>query len=158
MKTYKDKLSDLRWIKRRREIINRDNFRCTSCDQVGKNLHVHHTKYIKGREPWEYEDIHLVSLCADCHKYWHYLMNLITTKRFYIVITNYDHYMEITENKAYEYLINLQEQIKIKNSHSDITEVYWPLYDYSYSGSLIFRLVKIGDGVLYYEFISSAGF
>jgi len=35
----------------------------------GKNqtLHVHHTKYIKGKMPWEYEDSDLISLCNLCH-------------------------------------------------------------------------------------------
>ncbi len=152
MKTYKDKLNDYRWVARRREIMNRDKFTCTSCRQLGRKLHVHHTKYTKGREPWEYEDIHLVSLCGDCHKYWHYLMDLITTGQFYVVITNYNHYMETIGKEAYKYLINLTKQISVRDFHPYLHDVYFPLYDYSFSGSLIFRLIEIGDGVLFYEF------
>lgn len=31
-------------------------------------LHVHHKHYIKGKEPWDYDDSALITLCADCHK------------------------------------------------------------------------------------------
>lgn len=33
-----------------------------------KGLNVHHTYYIKGCKPWEYENDSLVTLCEDCHK------------------------------------------------------------------------------------------
>lgn len=33
-----------------------------------KGLNVHHTYYIKGKAPWEYEDDALITLCEDCHK------------------------------------------------------------------------------------------
>ncbi len=31
-------------------------------------LHVHHLYYIKGKEPWDYKDSALITLCADCHQ------------------------------------------------------------------------------------------
>ena len=31
-------------------------------------LHVHHQYYIKGKEPWDYDDSALITLCADCHQ------------------------------------------------------------------------------------------
>lgn len=31
-------------------------------------LHVHHQHYIKGKEPWDYDDSALITLCADCHQ------------------------------------------------------------------------------------------
>ena len=37
-------------------------------DVIFKGLNVHHTYYIKGHKPWEYEDEALVALCEDCHK------------------------------------------------------------------------------------------
>ena len=33
-----------------------------------KGLNVHHTYYVKGHKPWEYENDALVTLCEDCHK------------------------------------------------------------------------------------------
>ncbi len=33
-----------------------------------KGLNIHHTYYIKGHKPWEYEDDALVTLCENCHK------------------------------------------------------------------------------------------
>lgn len=31
-------------------------------------LNIHHTYYVKGAKPWEYENDSLVTLCEDCHK------------------------------------------------------------------------------------------
>ena len=30
-------------------------------------LHVHHKLYIENREPWQYKDENLITLCSDCH-------------------------------------------------------------------------------------------
>lgn len=35
---------------------------------IFKGLNIHHTYYIEGRKPWEYENEALVTLCEDCHK------------------------------------------------------------------------------------------
>lgn len=60
---------DPRWQKRRLEILSRDNFTCVNCGSTEKTLHIHHQKYCKdGRDPWEYNDYLLVTLCCDCHK------------------------------------------------------------------------------------------
>lgn len=47
--------------------MQRDEFRCTSCLDKTKTLHVHHLDYISGNEPWEYENNYLITLCHDCH-------------------------------------------------------------------------------------------
>lgn len=31
-------------------------------------LNVHHNKYILGREPWDYDNCDLMTLCSHCHK------------------------------------------------------------------------------------------
>lgn len=67
-KTYKEKLLDPRWQKKRLQILNRDNFTCCECGDDKNTLHVHHKIYIHGNEPWEYPDNHLVTLCAICHE------------------------------------------------------------------------------------------
>lgn len=68
MKTYSEKLKDPRWQRKRLEIMHRDEFRCRVCGDEAKTLHIHHVRYIKGREPWEYKDFYLVTLCEDCHR------------------------------------------------------------------------------------------
>lgn len=34
-------------------------------------MHVHHRRYISGREPWEYELSDMMVLCQRCHKIVH---------------------------------------------------------------------------------------
>lgn len=69
-KQYKQLLKDPRWIRKRKEIIKRDNNACTNCGSKEK-LNVHHIYYSGGYAPWEYEDDCLVTLCEICHKKWH---------------------------------------------------------------------------------------
>lgn len=66
-RAYFEKLKDPRWQKRRLEILARDNFTC-ECGDTESTLHIHHAYYIKNREPWEYPNWSLQTLCADCHK------------------------------------------------------------------------------------------
>jgi hypothetical protein len=68
-KTYQEKLLDPRWQKKRLEIFERDQWTCQSCLATDKTLHVHHRFYRPDREPWEYEDIALITLCKDCHEF-----------------------------------------------------------------------------------------
>jgi hypothetical protein len=67
MATYAEKLRDPRWQKKRLEIMERDGFQCRECGDKEAELHVHHGYYGKGRQPWEYPDEALITLCADCH-------------------------------------------------------------------------------------------
>ena len=39
-------------------------------------LHIHHKYYIKDRNPWEYENDALVTLCAECHQKRHNTTNI----------------------------------------------------------------------------------
>lgn len=65
--TYSEKLKDPNWQRKRLEILQRDNFRCRACESKTKTLHVHHSYYIKNRDPWDYDDNVLLTLCEDCH-------------------------------------------------------------------------------------------
>src|SRR5690349_359222 len=65
--TYSEKLKDPRWQKKRLKILERDEWICKGCFRGDKTLHVHHNEYISGREPWEYEDKYLTTLCEECH-------------------------------------------------------------------------------------------
>ena len=64
---YAKKLRDPRWQRKRLEVMNRDEFTCKICGAKDKTLNVHHCFY-DGREPWEYKDISLTTLCEDCHQ------------------------------------------------------------------------------------------
>lgn len=66
--TYKSKLKDPRWQKKRLEIFNRDKWMCRHCSCEDKTLHVHHKEYIKDLDPWEYDNKYLITLCEDCHE------------------------------------------------------------------------------------------
>lgn len=70
--TYAQKLRDPRWQKKRLEIFERDQWACTSCGDSTTELQVHHLKYINGKDPWEYENGNLQTLCSDCHEETHF--------------------------------------------------------------------------------------
>lgn len=66
--TYIEKLKDPRWQKKRLGILNRDEFACRICGNEKKTLHVHHCGYSYDiKEPWNYPDSWLLTLCSDCH-------------------------------------------------------------------------------------------
>jgi len=66
--TYSEKLKDPRWQKKRLKIFERDEWRCQKCFDAESMLAVHHRYYIVDREPWDYPDKLLVTLCEDCHE------------------------------------------------------------------------------------------
>jgi hypothetical protein len=65
--TYKEKLRDPRWQRKRLEILSRDDFKCRLCGLGVETLHVHHKYYDKGKEPWDYDERALITLCESCH-------------------------------------------------------------------------------------------
>ena len=67
-KEYYEKFKDPRWQKKRLEILKRDDFKCYLCGDKESQLHVHHTCYVAGRDPWEYKQYQLITLCENCHK------------------------------------------------------------------------------------------
>lgn len=69
--TYKEKLLDPRWQKKRLEIFNRDGFSCWWCGDKETTLHLHHEAY-SGSNPWEAPDYCLITICAECHDVEHY--------------------------------------------------------------------------------------
>lgn len=69
--TYQEKLRSPKWQKKRLEIMDRDRFMCSHCYSGDKTLAVHHRYYLKGKEPWEYEDSCFITLCENCHEYEH---------------------------------------------------------------------------------------
>ena len=67
MTTYQEKLKDPRWQKKRLEVFERDGWKCRKCARDDKTLNVHHIVYLSSKEPWEYNDNTLLTLCEDCH-------------------------------------------------------------------------------------------
>lgn len=66
--SYAEKLKDPRWQKKRLEILNRDEWCCQWCCDNESMLVVHHLAYERGKEPWEYENETLLTLCENCHE------------------------------------------------------------------------------------------
>ena len=58
---------DPRWQRKRLEIMQRDGFKCRSCECTENTLHIHHSYYVKGRKCWDYPDFSLKTLCDECH-------------------------------------------------------------------------------------------
>lgn len=95
---YAAKLRDPRWKTKRDHILQRDGGLCRHCWPEGedyetghtidelrwcrddywyveqKNVQVHHKVYHFGREPWDYDDSELITLCSGCHENVHYRM------------------------------------------------------------------------------------
>lgn len=65
--TYSEKLKNPKWQRRRLEILQRDGFKCTCCQDEETTLHVHHLDYLPGFEPWDHPDHLLITLCETCH-------------------------------------------------------------------------------------------
>lgn len=67
MSKYWEKLKDGRWQQKRLRILERDKFKCLLCSATN-DLHIHHSYYQTGLDPWEYEDRTLWTLCGECHR------------------------------------------------------------------------------------------
>jgi len=65
---YSKQLLDPRWQKKRLDVMQRDNFCCQLCGDNESTLNIHHTHYIYGKKPWEYDISTLKTLCENCHK------------------------------------------------------------------------------------------
>lgn len=70
-KSYSDKLKDPRWQKTRLKIMERDGWKCVVCGNHEDTFHVHHTRYERGKDPWDYSPELLITLCASCHECYH---------------------------------------------------------------------------------------
>lgn len=75
--TYQEQLKHPKWQQKRLEVLEANEFTCSSCGSKDKQLHVHHPRYKKGAKIWEYEDGELECLCVDCHSQDHEIMELI---------------------------------------------------------------------------------
>jgi hypothetical protein len=69
--SYLMKLKSPKWQKKRLEILNLRNFKCEICGNEERELHVHHRFYLKGRQPWQYDNDVFQVLCSNCHENHH---------------------------------------------------------------------------------------
>lgn len=93
--TYSEKLKDPRWQRFRLEIFQRDDFKCTRCRSGVRSLHVHHERYIKGCDPWQYDPADVVTLCEVCHRIMHQKIAPIDTER------KYEHLLIYEEERSF---------------------------------------------------------
>lgn len=66
-KEYSNKLKNPRWQRFRLEVMQRDDFKCCWCGSGDRFLNVHHTKYFKNTDPWDYPLDLMQTLCEGCH-------------------------------------------------------------------------------------------
>lgn len=80
---YKDQLKTSAWLRKKYEVMYRDNFVCSKClaDNFESQLEVHHISYFKNKKAWEYPDYLLVTLCRDCHQLEHDKFNIYRPKK-----------------------------------------------------------------------------
>lgn len=75
---YGAALFDPRWKVKRKEILERDKDKCVIC-KSSLDLQVHHRQYHFSRrlnvfkDPWEYDNDLLITLCERCHQKGHRL-------------------------------------------------------------------------------------
>ena len=79
---YQEKLKDVRWQKKRLQIMERDKWKCAECGCDDKTLNVHHVKYLTGKDPWDYPDDNFVTLCKDCHELRHFDIEITESEGF----------------------------------------------------------------------------
>lgn len=65
--TYQEQLQHPLWQKKRLQIMEKNDFKCSECGAGQKTLHIHHGYYARGRKVWDYEDETLHCLCDECH-------------------------------------------------------------------------------------------
>jgi hypothetical protein len=135
--SYSEKLLDPRWQRKRLEIFNRDNWQCKRCDTTHKTLHVHHKKYESGREPWEYENELLVTLCADCHE--HETLNYNEELNELIDFIK----IKLTTNGIF-YLSCILGNYKFERSHDDVVRALDFVCQTKYL-NIIFNHIDNGD-------------
>lgn len=80
---YKKQLTTSAWMRKKYDILSRDNFVCSQClcDNAETKIEVHHIAYFPNRKAWEYPDYLLVTLCRNCHQKEHDDENIYKPKK-----------------------------------------------------------------------------
>lgn len=72
-KYYENLLKDKRWKEFRLKVLSERGNKCECCGGTDV-LQIHHTFYIRGKMPWEYEINDMRVLCRTCHQKIHHLI------------------------------------------------------------------------------------
>lgn len=65
--SYREQMNHPLWIKKKSEILQRDNFSCRICGTQLHRLEVHHLCYFPDLLAWEYDSELIVSVCGKHH-------------------------------------------------------------------------------------------
>jgi hypothetical protein len=124
--TYSEKLRDPRWQRKRLQVLVRDGFRCVACNHDKENLQIHHKKYFRGKDPWDYDNQYLETLCATCH----FIKSYYNRNPFLIIKTDWETtkhtktvlaYCEIkNETLTFVLKINFQRKTVKELSHTSV--------------------------------------
>jgi 5-methylcytosine-specific restriction endonuclease McrA len=90
----------------RNKVFIRDDFTCQICNHKGDELNAHHLYSFKKYEELRYEVDNGITLCGDCHRYFHheYGQRNTTAEQFYEHINNICN----TSKTFYEQIYNLE--------------------------------------------------
>ena len=72
-KHYEHLLKDERWKLFRLRVMSERGCSCEYCGST-ETIQIHHTKYVKGRLPWEYDIKDMRVVCRTCHQKIHHLI------------------------------------------------------------------------------------
>ena len=119
---YNLSLQDPKWKAKARQIRDRDGNKCTRCGTKKNELHVHHKYYLPNREPWDYTDKALITLCVTCHEKEH------AGKDISEFVRKGDGKIKKTPKKRnkvkkQKVLIIEETPIKVKRSHKELKEL-----------------------------------
>ena len=101
--TYKEKLLDPRWQKKRLKILDRDDFTCQCCGDNTRTLNVHHKSYLNNN-PWDIDNTELITYCSDCHVLIELIKNLHDYSKIKKIIKS-----KLFKNNAFLYTIYLNK-------------------------------------------------
>jgi hypothetical protein len=102
--------------------MHRDGWSCRSCRDNSSTLHVHHLRYIEDKEPWEYDDEWLVTLCEGCHHDAHIKNNITTTRDSFDIKYFIDKYAFLSSRRLFHTVefhkgviyLHLRDDVKFK--------------------------------------------
>lgn len=134
---YKEQIKSPKWQKKRLQILELHNYTCEICGDTETQLHVHHSRYIKGRKIYEYDNDVLMCVCEKCH-------NEIHNKN-----------KEVKEEKIYpkylSELIDLMIERLEKDQYAEFYHFILAIVEYKYSKCDIINFlpqIYVSDGEL----------
>lgn len=83
------------WQEKRLKVMDAAGFKCKHCGDTEATLNVHHISYLKGRDPWEYENDELVCLCEACHEEMHSMEDRLKDALHKFKVQSYGDYLSI---------------------------------------------------------------